>query len=222
MDKSISQVIARTGVSSVICFLLVLLTGIITVGCGGPRVYIHPSPGLDRIKTVAVMPFENLSKDGKAAEKVRSGFVLELLRTGNLSVIDINEMDRILKGAGLSYGVSQMPAVGSGALQEEIAVDSTPLSKKIGDALKVQAIVVGSVQTHTVERTSDRVSPEVSITARLIDTETGIIIWASTHTRRGGMGIPILGWGKITSLSMLSQHVIQDMIDSLAEYIPEG
>ena len=194
-------------------------------GCGKPRVYIHPSPGLDMIKRMAVMPFDNLTKDSNAAEKVRNGFVIELLRTGSFSVMDTGEADRILQAAGLSYGTIQgsMPGIAApetATAEEPGAVDSTPLSKSIGDALKVQAIIVGSVQAYGVERVGDQTSPEVSISARLIDAETGIIIWGGTHTRRGGAGVPIVGWGKITSLGVLSQKVIQDLVNSLAEYVP--
>jgi len=166
---------------------------------------------------MAVMPFDNLTKDDKAAEKVRNGFVIETLRTGSFNVIDTGETDRLLQAAGLSYNV---PDTGVSATIEEEAAASTPLSKRIGDALGVQAIIVGSVEAYSAERVGDQVRPEVSISARLIDAETGIIIWGSTHTRRGGAGFPIFGWGKTTSLSVMSQKVIQDMVNSLAKYAP--
>ena len=200
--------------------LLILLIIIVTAGCGKPHVYIHPNPGLDRIKRIAIMPFDNFTKDDKASEKVRTNFVIELLRTGGSNVMDISETDRIMQQAGLSYsaGQNQTAVVNVPRAAEEMA-DTTPLSKKIGDALNVEAILAGSVEAYSVERVSDQIVPEVSISARLIDAETGIIIWASTHTRRGSMGVPIFGWGKITSLSRLSQEVIQDMVNSLARYM---
>ena len=122
--------------------------------------------------------------------------------------------------AELSYITSQtaIPGVGAAETAEGQTAASEPLSKKIGAALNIEAIVVGSVETYSAERVSDQIIPEVSISARLIDAETGIIIWASTHTRRGGTGVPIFGWGKVNSLSMLSQQVIQDMANSLAKY----
>ena len=236
MSKSALQAMGKTVVRCGICFLLfprtrrpeiclllAFLAGIVMAGCSKPNVYIHPSPGLDRIKKMAVMPFDNLSKDSGAAEKVRTGFVIELLRTGSFNVIDANETDRILQEAGLSYSVSQSPVPSIRLPRAETEVEtatSMPVSRRIGDALDVQAIIVGSVEVYNTERVGDQVNPEVSISVRLIDAETGIIIWASNHTRRGGIGVPILGWGKITSLSLLSQKVIQDMIGSLAEYVP--
>lgn len=229
MGKRILQAIGKAHILSPICFLLVSLAGIMTAGCGKPHVYMHPSPGLDRIKRIAVMPFDNMTKEDKAGERVRVGFVLELLRIGNLSVMDTNETDRLLKEAGLSYtgGQASRVSVGvrgarmeTGAKAEEEAVDSTPLSKKIGAALNVEAIIAGSVQAYNIEKTGDQIRPEVSITAKLIDAETGFIIWMSAYNKRGGSGIPILGWGKVTSLSALSQQVIQNMVDSLAEYMP--
>jgi len=197
-----------------------LLAGVLMAGCSGPRVYIHPNPGLDSIKRMAVLPFGNFSKDDKAGNKVRANFVIELLRTASFNVVDIGETDRLLQIAELSYTTSgtAIPGIGAAQTAEEQAAASEPLSKKIGEALKVEAIFVGSVEAYSTERVSDRIIPEVSISARLIDAETGIIIWASTHSRRGGAGFPILGWGKVTSLSVLSQQVIQDMVSSLAKY----
>ena len=216
MSKSALPGIGRTGIPPAICLLLALAMITLMAGCG-PHVYIHPSPGLDRISKMAVMPFDNLTKDDKAAEKVRNGFIIETLRTGSFNVIDIGETDRLLQAAGLSYNV---PDTGLSTTIEEETAASTPLSKRIGDALGVQAIIVGSVEAYSAERVGDQVRPEVSISARLIDAETGIIIWGSTHTRRGGAGFPILGWGKVTSLSVLSQKVIEDMVNSLAKYAP--
>jgi len=202
-------------------FLLIFLAGIAAFGCTKPHVYIHSSPGLDRIKKVAVMPFDNFTKDAKASEKVRTNFVIEFLRTGSFNVIDIGEVDRILRRAGLSYSANQnaTPTINVPGTEEGKA-DSIPLSKRIGDVLNVEAILVGSVEEYSVQRVADRIIPEVSISTRLIDAETGVIIWASAHTRRGSAGIPIFGWGKVTSLSVLSQQVIQEMVNSLAKYTP--
>ena len=200
-------------------FLVTLLLVTLAVGCGGPQVYIHPNPGFERIKRMAVLPLDNFSKDDKASDRVRANFVVELLRTASFSVMDIGETDRLLQIAELSYTTSQISTPGIGAPEiSDQDTTSEPLSKRIGEALKVEAIFVGSVEAYSIERFSDQIIPEVSVSARLIDAETGIIIWASTHSRRGGAGVPIFGWGKVTSLSVLSQQVIQDMVNSLAEY----
>ena len=87
MVKSTSEMIVRANVSPVKYFLLVFLVSMVVAGCSKPHMYIHPSPGLERIKKMAVMPFDNMTKDSKSGEKVRSGFVLELLRTGSFNVI---------------------------------------------------------------------------------------------------------------------------------------
>ncbi len=200
-------------------FFLIFLAGVTAVGCVKPHVYIHPSPGLDRIKKIAVMPFDNFTKDDKAGKKVRTNFVIEFLRTGSFNVMDIGEVDKVLHRAGLSYSANQnaAPIINSPRTEEETTAP-VPLSKKIGDTLNVEAILIGSVEEYSTQRIVDRITPEVSISARLIDAETGIIIWTAAHMRQGSAGMPILGWGKVTSLSVLSQRVIEEMVNSLAEY----
>ena len=226
MYKRISQKIVGAGPPPAVLIMLVFLTGIVVAGCAGPRTYIHPNPeALDVVKKVVVMPFGNLSADTNAGAKVRISFVIELLRTGGFDVIDIGEADRLLKIASLSYEESVVPAIGisrGGAATSTAEGDaSVPLSKKIGDELKVQAILAGSVDTYSSERSRDESVPEVSVSARLIDAETGTIIWACTHTRRGSPGIPIVGWRKMTSMNLVSRQVVQDMVNDLAKYIFE-
>lgn len=216
------QKIGGTRISPAVFLLLAFVVGVMMFGCSGPRTYIHSSPGLDAIRLIVVMPFENLSGDDSAADRVRSGFVIELLKTGAFDVMDVGEADRLLKLASLSYDVTKMPTPVLGIVGGEAPDDRTsvPLSKRIGDALKVQAIIVGSVDTFSSEKSRDETVPEVTITARLIDVETGIIIWASNHTGRGSAGIPIVGWGKRVSRSLVLRGVIADMAGELAQYVP--
>jgi polysaccharide biosynthesis protein PelC len=194
-------------------FILFFLANVMISGCSKPSIYIHPTPGFNKIKKIAIMPFNNLTTDDKAGEKVRNSFVVELLRTGSFGVLDTGETDRILRSAGYLYNEIQ-------DLQTPKSEDdkiSIPLSKKIGDTLHVQAVLAGSVEEYSIKRVDDQEIPEVSVSVRLLDAETGIIIWASTYTKRGSSGIPILGWGKATSLSRLSNQLAQDMASSLAK-----
>ncbi|MFC1719122.1 hypothetical protein ACFL6S_36050 [Candidatus Poribacteria bacterium] len=222
MGKRVLQRIGRMYSTPATFFLLVFLTVIVASGCGGPRTYIHPNPGLDAIRKLAVVPFTNLAQDGNAASRVRVYFIIELLKTGSFDVMDIGETDRLMKMNGLGYDTSPIPAIGisrGGPAAETEAEDTAvPLSKQIGEALKVQAILTGFVHTYGSQRSGAESTPEVSITARLIDVETGIIIWAGNHTRRGSAGIPIVGWGKRTSMSLVARKVVEDMAENLAAY----
>ena len=221
MRKRVLQRIGRVDSTLATLLLIVFLAIIVVAGCGGPRSYIHPNPGLEALKKIAVVPFTNLAKDANSGDKVRVYFIIELLKTGSFDVMDIGETDRLLKINNLSYEASPLPVVGmsrGGAAAEEEADTSVPLSKQIGEALKVQAILSGFVHTCSSERVGDQSVPEVSVTARLIDAETGIIIWAGNHTRRGSAGIPIVGWGKRTSISLVARKVVEDMAKNLAGY----
>ncbi len=224
MAKRTLQVVGRTCFSFAIVFLLTFLAGVMMAGCGGPRTYIHPM-GISAVRKIVVMPVGNLSNDDKAGDRVRMTFVIELLKTDSFDVIDIGEADRLLGIANLSYGggngIPGALAIGISKDGGEEADTSIPISKKIGDALNVQAIFVSSVDTYSSERVRDESVPEVTISARLIDAETGIIMWASTHTRRGSPGIPILGWLRMTSLSLVSRQVVEDMAKDLAQYVLE-
>jgi len=164
------------------------------------------------------MPFDNFSRDSKAGYKVRNNFVFEFLMAGIFNVVDISEVDRKLLLAGIPHGTSRntvsfrLPRNGRNGMN----ANSISLSRKIGEALAVEAIVAGAVETYRVDRVAGQIIPEVSISARLIDAETGTTIWFSNHTQRS-TGIPVLGWGRVTSLNILSHQVVQEMVSSLAQ-----
>jgi ABC-type glycerol-3-phosphate transport system substrate-binding protein len=48
--------------------LLVAALG--TAACGGPRQYVNQSADLSAVKTVAVLPFENVTNDKLSSERV--------------------------------------------------------------------------------------------------------------------------------------------------------
>ena len=64
-------------------FALLLLLLLAVAGCAGPGVSHHdPMEDFGSIKTVAVLPFANLSKEDAAAPRVRDPFCPMLLATG--------------------------------------------------------------------------------------------------------------------------------------------
>lgn len=146
-----------------------------TAGCAignRPPVYIHPSYDFSVIKRAAVLPFENLTSDQTAGEKVRKVVVSELLAGGVIDVVEPGQVNRVLAQQGVQAPQALLPA--------EI--------KKLGAALDVQALILGSVETF--ERVSQAAvsSAEVSITLRAVDVASGTIVW-SVSERAGGVGL---------------------------------
>src|SRR6266536_376520 len=101
-------------------------------GCAKPSgTYVHSSYDFSSMKKVAVFPFENLSQDQSAGEKVRKAVIAEMLAQGVVDVVEPGQVNRLLA----QQNIQSVSA---------ISIDDL---KKLGTALGVQAIVLGSVDT---------------------------------------------------------------------------
>lgn len=153
-----------------LCTLLVAIGGCAIAN--RPPVYLHPTYDFSVLKRAAVLPFENLTPDQTAGEKIRKVVVSELLAGGVLDVVEPGQVNRVLAQQGIQTPQALLPA--------DI--------KKLGAALDVQALILGSVETF--ERISQGAvsTGEVSITLRAVDVMSGTIVW-SVSDRAGGVGL---------------------------------
>lgn len=169
--------------------------------CGGgkPTYYLHPSYDFGLIKKVAVLPLENLTTDPQAGEKVRKVVVSEFLAVGILDVVEPGQVNRVLAQQGIQ-------SVFSMSVEEY---------KKLGSALGVQALIVGSVDTYERVSVGGVFFPEVTVTLRAIDAATGAIIWSATQTG-GGVGVlgRLFGVGGDT-MSETTEETVRDAVATL-------
>ena len=59
--------------------------------------FLHENADLSTVRRVAVLPFENLTTDRFASERVRQIFVVELLSQGAFDVVETGEVNRVLR-----------------------------------------------------------------------------------------------------------------------------
>lgn len=130
--------------------------------------FVHPTADFGLIERVAVLPFENLTGDGTAAEKVRQIVIIELLSSGAVQVVDVGEVGRGLRA--VSIGNAAQPS------REDV--------RKLGRELEVQALLGGSVQEYASGRGASAAT-NVSLVFRLIETDSGEVIWSSSASKTG-------------------------------------
>jgi len=150
---------------------LLVVAGLWLAGCGGvaPSTYVHPNYDFSNVKKVAVLPLENLTSDQTAGEKVRKIVVTELLASGVVDVVEPGQVNKALAVQNL-----QNP----GAMSPED-------SKKLAAALGVQLLIVGSVESYDRVQVGGVQAPEVTLTLRGVDAESGTVVWAASHTQGG-------------------------------------
>jgi TolB-like protein len=143
----------------------------VLAGCAGmgPATYVHPNYDFSRVKKVAVLPLENLTADQSAGEKMRKVIITELLATGVVDVIEPGQVNRVLAQQNL----------------QNLTAMSSEDFKKVGAALGAQMIIVGSVESYDRIAVGGVQAPEVTLTLRGVDVESGTVVWATSHTQGG-------------------------------------
>ncbi len=175
--------------------IAILVTMVVAIaGCGGPgkTVFLHPEYNFSFVERVAVVPFENLTNDQGAGARVTRLYITELLATDAFDVVEPGEVDKALGAIG---------KIRTADLTREQA-------KQLGQALNVQALFLGSVNESTVRNVGAQAVSYVTMTTRLVETETGITVWSATTTEGGrGFWASLFGTGTPSHSEVMRQCV---------------
>ena len=167
--------------------------------CRAPVSYIHPTADLTYIKTVAIVPFENLTQEKGAEGKVMNVVAAEVLRRGVFDVVEFGEVAKVLREEGFK---------GDGLISKRVA-------ERGAKRLNVQAFIVGSVEEYGVSRTGGSSYPEVSVSLKLIDAKSYKILWEATHNVKGTTVLDRLFGISKKSTSDLAKELVAEMFDTL-------
>jgi TolB-like protein len=167
----------------------------------GPTKFTNPDIDFSFVERVAVLPFENFSNDTAAAARVTRLLVTELLATGAVDVVEPGEVNAATVKFGANRG--QRP--------------STEQIVELGKTLGVQAVVAGAVSQSEVLRSGSAGIPTVTIDAQLIETETGAIIWAATHTEKGSVLSARLLGNEGEPLSVTTRRCVRRLVETLIQ-----
>lgn len=148
---------------------------------------------------IVVLPFDNLSKGTNAIEIIMPE-LKRLLKDRGLHVIDEDTLsdflcDRKIRSAGY--------------ISKEIA-------REVGGELEAKTILAGAVVSFSSEGT-----PNVGILARLIDSSTGVILWADYVSVSGDDYSIVFGLGTIKKIEDLVQKALDKLFASFSTDISE-
>jgi len=153
-------------------FILILIIGVAMTACGKKATlkhFVRQEIDPSYVKRVAVLKFENHTKEKNAGERLRDITTTEILAMGLFDVVDKALVSIVLEEE-------------SGGKAE--ALDKITL-KRIARKLKVQGLIIGSVDTYEEKRDRNYSYPVVALTLRLIDGASGQIIWQASGTETG-------------------------------------
>lgn len=172
---------------------------VLAASCAAPTKYHDPNMEFGSVKTVAVMPFANLSRETGASERVRDVFMNMLLSTGGVYVLPPGEVAR-----GISRSQVSDPTAPS---TEEV--------KKLGSVLGVDAVITGVVREYGEVRSGTASSNVISLSLQMMEVQSGKVVWTASSTKGGiGMEDRLLGGGG-EPMNDITEKVVSDLINHL-------
>jgi len=171
-------------------------------GCGvktQTKSFLREDVELGYVQRVAVLPFENNSDDQHVAARVRDLTITQGLAMGLFDMVDKGLIDSVL---------------GEEAIDPGSALDA-PTVKRLGQRLNVQALLLGAVDQAGEGRRGNFSFPEIALTLRLVDVNTGILLW---QTSGYGNGYSI--WGRLFGLAprdsfMVNLKTVQRILETV-------
>jgi len=172
--------------------LLAALLVLTAAGCAaGIKTYVNSQAELGGYKKVGFLPFQNLSNERFASDRVARTFEMELLMTERYQVVGAQEFARGLRGGGVDPG--------------NLTADPNKL-KAATEALGVQGIILGTVKEYQLARMGQDNVPVVSFDVEMLDAPTGIVVWRTSVSIQGRSRVPVVGGvGKRTFTSLTDE-----------------
>lgn len=153
------------------------------------------------IRSVAVLPFANLSKDQLAGERVRDVFNTLLMASGAIYAIPTGEVARGISTSGIA-----VPSAPS-------ADDVVKLSKNV----KVDGVISGLVREYGEVRSGTASADVISLSLQLMEAQTGRVVWSASTTQGGISWIDRLFGGGGRPLNDVTEKAVNDLINKLFE-----
>ena len=182
-------------------FMFTLLLFVLTACASSTSMTNYRDPDMDfsALRTIAVMPFENLTHEKLAADRVRDAFINNLLSTGAIYVIPTGEVAR-------------------GILRSNIAIPSTPSTEEVGKlavTVKADAVITGVIREYGEVRSGSATANVISLSMQMFDVQSKKIVWTASSTKGGiSMKDRLLGSGG-HPMNDVTEMAINDILNQL-------
>ncbi len=158
------------------------------------------SEDIRSIKTIAIIPFDNLSGENYSTDFNFNDFLYDYFKSKNPDVVNKNELEQFF----IKRRIRNISSI------------SRSTVRSLGEALSVDAIIIGSIN----ELSGDE-NPNVDLDVQMIDTLDSSIIWMNTVSISGDDFATFLGIGKISSIEKLVEIAVKNLFKGLPENFDE-
>lgn len=184
----------------VLSLILVCTFPALVSGCGPKRgIYFNEMMDFAAIQTVAVMPFQNLTDEEDAAERVRDVFMNMLLATEAVYVLPPGEVHRAITRVGMIDPAT--PSI------EEI--------QRLAAILENEVVITGTLREYEILRAGPTTSNIISLSLQMIETQAGTIIWSSSCTKGGVTVMDRLFGSGGEPMNEITLECVDELLDEL-------
>ncbi|PLX50881.1 MAG: hypothetical protein C0613_02285 [Desulfobulbaceae bacterium] len=184
--------------------VLLLLLAMVTGGCarrGGLESFSRENIDIGFVRTIAVLPLQNNSNDEYAPERVRNITMTQVLGRGIFDVVDKGVVDSLLHEEAIDPGKP---------------LDRQAL-RRLGQRLNVQAVMLGTIDLADEGRKGSVVYPLLSVTMRLLEVESGLVIWQASASASGDSI-----WRRLFGLAAVGRFELTlGLVDKMLATIPQ-
>ena len=181
----------------ILLFILVAMIGCATSGIS--ENYHDPEMDFSALRTVAVMPFANLTNDKLAGQRVRDTFMTSLMSTGVVYVIPAGEIDRGILRIKLANPISPS--------SEDIA--------KLSSIVKADAVITGVVREFGLVRSGQASAGVISMSMQLTESQSRKVVWTASTTQGGISTLDRLFGGGGRPMNEVTEQAVNDIIKKL-------
>ncbi|MBI4422104.1 MAG: hypothetical protein HY554_00160 [Elusimicrobia bacterium] len=181
---------------------LLLLCALALAACG-PRVLVKNRPQTGKRPRVAVLPFKDAPGSPGTGELAREAFASEILAVDQYEVIDRSALDKIVEEQKLAM---------SGAVDPAQAM-------QLGKLLGADGVIVGAVTEFQRRKLLMFPPAKVAVTARMINTKTGVVDWATQHSVGGAKRWLTWVLWPVGALATATSPSAEDQVQSTARSV---
>ncbi len=169
------------------------------VACATGTTYRNPDMDFGSLRTVAVLPLANLTKDLQAGDRVRDVYVTKLLASTELYVVPSGEVVRGIGLTGMANAVSP----------------STDEIMKFAQAVKAEGVITGVLREYGEVRSGTTSANVISLSLQLTEAQTGRVVWSASTTKGGITIMDRLFGGGGEPMDVITEKAVDELINKL-------
>ncbi|MDY0211686.1 MAG: hypothetical protein RBR06_01620 [Desulfuromonadaceae bacterium] len=181
--------------------VLVLALLVLVAGCAAvPSYHTDPALATGFVKRIALLPLENHTAERFVEKQVRDLLSTQVMSMGFFEVLEKGDLRRFLNDEIVGEDKTSIPQA---------------TARRLGREFGLQAYMAGSVEGYSLERNGSYSYPVVALTLRLVEINSGKILWQASHVSSGYSTKDRLLGLESDNLHQVARQLIEDMLVTL-------